>query len=157
MNPILAHGKMPIVACLLCVCWGCANVQITQVHKGVVVDADTGKPLSAVTVQVQVMRVSSFDGLSKFQTFTHITGEDGTFDLPMKKKVVDSVTERVEDIRYYEVIRFVKDGYHEREYRSDDDESPFRWRGAEQRNVVVKMWKKDSGKEFLPGGSPDIF
>ena len=59
--------------------------------------------------------------------------------MPARKKLADALTQKMEEERFFEVIRFRKDGYGTREFNSDDDDSPFHWFGATERFVTVEM------------------
>lgn len=143
-------GKMRnlTVACLAFVLGvlnfvSCTSVPIADAYSGKVADAETGTPLSVVAIQVVVMRVSTYDGSSQFRKYRYTTNERGEFVLPARKKVVDTVTERVEEIRYYEIITFSKDGYAKQEFRTDDDEGLFSWSHAGRTDLLVRMKKQD--------------
>lgn len=113
--------------------------KVTETHKGMVIDADSKQPIPRVKIEVIVMRESSYDGISRFHAYEYATDDHGRFHLPARKKVADAMTQKMEDERFFERIRFVKEGFGTREFSSDDDDSPFHWLGASERFVTVEM------------------
>lgn len=113
--------------------------KVTETHKGMVIDADSKRPIAQVKIEVTVMRESSYDGLTRFHTYEYATDNQGRFHLPARKKITDAMTQKMEDERFFEKIRFQKDGYGPREFSSDDEDSPFHWFGATERFVTVEM------------------
>ncbi len=141
--------RLPLASVLfvLCISASCARVKVAESFQGVVLDAQSGEPLSHVVIQVRVMRVSSYDGTSQMTKFVYSTDANGRFSLPARKKIVDSVAERVEEIRYYDVIVFGKEGYEKREYRTDAEAGPFSWDNAERDKIVVRLKPASAASE----------
>ena len=107
-------------------------------------DADSGAPLTNATIQIAVMRVSSYDGTSELRRYTYASDEQGEFLLPARKKVVDSVTERMEEVRYFELIVFAKAGYRGMQYRTDAEDGPFSPTATEPKKIVVRLKKLET-------------
>src|ERR1051326_1162722 len=123
----------------------CARVQVSEAYKGTVLDAESGTPLANVGILVRVMRVTSYDGTSQFTKYTYTTNERGEFAIPARKKIVDSVTEHMEEMKYYEIIAFGKCGSVPQEFRTDDERGMFSWSNTQGQSIVVRL-KKDETK-----------
>lgn len=135
-------GILPVMATLCFV--SCARVQVSDAYKGVVVDAENDSPLANVILLVRVMRVSSFDGTSQFATYTYRTNERGEFTIPARKKFVDSVTERMEEMHYFEFLAFGRSGYQTMEFRTDDERGTFSWSNPTDQPIVIRLKKVEA-------------
>jgi len=143
MHKLRASCILLTLLCSACAV-SCTRVKIAESFFGTVVDAENGQPLPEVTIQVTVMRVSSFDGASQFRKYAYQSDAAGDFRLPARKKIVESVPEKVEEIQYFEVITFSKRGYAIREFRTDEEHGLFSADHEEPDKIVVRM-KKSQG------------
>src|ERR1051325_8087991 len=98
-----ATGRDGLIACAVLLLVSCSRVLLSQGYSGTVVDGESKTHLSGVWVEIAVTRVSSYDGPSVFRTDFYLTNERGQFFVPQRKKIVQSVQERSEDMRYVEV------------------------------------------------------
>jgi hypothetical protein len=118
----------------------CTRVQVADAFKGTVVDADSGSPLPGAAVRVIVMRMSSYDGASQFQNYLYTADENGVFVMPARRKIVESIPNRIEEIYYYEVIQISKPGYEPRQFRTDSEGGLFS-ENAQRDKIVVRLKK----------------
>jgi hypothetical protein len=117
----------------------CARIQVAQGYSGQVVDASNRAGLSNVAIQVSVMRTSSFDGTKLLHTYNYKTNERGQFLLPARKKLVESVPEQQEEMVYFEMIRFAKQGYESLEIRTDEHPGAVALTDPSARNLVIPL------------------